>query len=375
MTGISIENFFNTKRNTSEIKSEVFVKYFKFWCGVLLFAQKFKKIEKLLYIDLFSGPGLYNEKNEPSTPIKILDSIISSNGKDIDLNKSVHTFFNDQNKALIDQLDSNIKNLSYFSELLNKPVLLNKSVNSELLQTLLEKGTPSLTFIDPFGYTYSMEMLLHSVKDWGSDLFMLFNVNRIRAAIKNPKVEVLMNEIFQNRLKEIKEFYINEKSPRRREEFILHIFEELFTKKGYFVFKFKINFVNKNQTSHYLYLVSKVKLAYFKIKDIMKDYSDYQPDGVPIFAANSKKAPMFFPDIERYSILNLEIDLLEKIQRFKNTTIKEIYEEHSINTNYIKSNYKQAIDNLWKKNKIVLIDIKGKDAKKITYTCKIKKHE
>lgn len=187
MAGIQTEDFFREKRETSEIKSEILTKYFKFWCGVLLYGQKYRKIDNVLYIDLFSGPGYY-EDLQPSTPIKILNSIINSDGQKIDLNKSVKTFFNDSKKKLINQLDVNISNLEYYPKLINKPVLLNESANIELLNSLLKKGIPSLTFIDPFGYTFSMKMLLACVKDWGSDLFMLFNLNRIRAAIMNSTV-------------------------------------------------------------------------------------------------------------------------------------------------------------------------------------------
>jgi len=371
MAGISTDEFFKSKRDTSEIKSEILVKYFKFWCGVLLFAQKFRIIDKLLYIDLFSGPGRY-QNGEPSTPVKILESIIASNGRPIDLNKAVKTFFNDEKKNLIKTLDKNILELPYYNDLLNKPVILNKSVNKDLLSELLEAKTPSLTFIDPFGYSYSMEMLLNSVKEWGSDLFMLFNINRIRAAINNPTVEDLMNEIFQDQLSTIRKFYKNEPNPRKREVFIIDKFEGLFKSKGYFVFKFRINFPDRNQTSHYLYLVTKVKLAYFKIKDIMKNYSDLQSDEVPLFSANSRQDPIFFPEIEIYSVKKLSEYLLKKRNMVNNKSITSIYEEHSIGTNYVQENYKQAITNLWNQGAIDLIDPKGKVAKKVTYTSTIR---
>jgi len=373
MAAIKTEDFFKKKRNTSEIKSEVFVKYFKFWCGVLLYAQKFKRIEELLYIDLFAGPGYYENSNDASTPIKILDSIYQSNGTNIDLNKAVKTFFNDEEKKLIEKLDHNISSLKYYKELINKPVLLNEPASKNLLSSLLQQKTPSLTFIDPFGYSYSMEMLLQAVREWGSDLFMLFNINRIRAAINNKSVEGLMNEIFQHELNVIKDYYNQETNPTKREEYILERFEKLFKDKGYYLFKFRINFPDKNQTSHYLYLVSKVRLAYFKIKDIMKVYSEYQPDGVPIFAVNVKSNPIFYPDMVKYSIQNLENDLMLNINNYVNKTIEMIYEEHSINTNYIKGNYKQAIENLWNDKKIGLLDSRGKESKRITYNCTILK--
>jgi len=371
MAGISTDSFFKLKRNSSEIKSEIFVKYFKFWCGVLLFAQKYKTIDQLLYIDLFSGPGRY-ANGDSSTPIKILDSVIASKNSQIDLDKSVRTFFNDEKKKLVDTLEKHISSLTYFNQLTHKPVILNKSVSKDLLSQLLRKGVPSLTFIDPFGYSYSMEILLNSVKEWGSDLFMLFNINRIRAAIMNPVVEGLMNEIFQQELQVIRSYYAKETNPYKREEFIISKFENLFKNRGYLVFKFRIYFPSKDQTSHYLYLVSKVKLAYLKIKEIMKIYSDYQPDGVPLFSANTpQQNPIFYPELEDFSIHHLERDLISKKSIFNNKTVEIIYSDHCINTNYIKENYKSAFANLHNNGKIKILNIQLKESSKLTYTSTI----
>lgn len=368
MASINTDDFFESKRSTSEIKSEIFLKYFKFWCGVLLYGQKYKKINEVMYIDMFSGPGKYDD-GAISTPIKVLESIYASKGSNIDLNASVKTFFNDEKKKIVDQLEENLKNLSYYHEIRHKPVILNKSASIELMNDLLKEGIPSLTFIDPFGYSFSMEMLLSSIKEWGSDLFMLFNINRIRAAINNPTVENLMNEIFQNELCEIKDFYRIEKNPNKREQFIINKFENLFSSQGYYIFRFRILFPNKNQTSHYLYLITKVKLAYYKIKEIMKEYSDYQPDGVPVFSANDNRFRnliMFFPDNEKYSIVNLESEIIKNKNKYNGHTVDHIYEEHSINTNYIKVNYKAAIENLWKKGSLKLYK-NNTECKRLTY--------
>jgi len=362
MSAITTDSFFKSKRDTSEIKSEILVEYFKFWCSVLLFGQKFKKIEQVVFIDLFSGPGRY-ESGDPSTPLKIIESIYNSTGKAIDLNKCVRTFFNDQKKGLIKNLDNNLTSLDYYEKLGHKPILLNHQASKEVLNSLLEKKTPSLTFIDPFGYSYSMEMLLSSVREWGSDLFMLFNINRIRAAIRNPLVEKLMNQIFQNKLFEIRAFYEKEKNPAKREKYIIERFEDIFREKGYFIFKFRINFPGKDQSSHYLYLVTKVVMAYQRIKEIMKKYSDFQQDGVPLFTANFKyKTSILYGDLVDYSIYNMEKDLVKNKLQFNNKSIEQIYEVHSTNTNYIKENYKQAISGLIDKGFVKISN------NKMTYT-------
>jgi three-Cys-motif partner protein len=368
MAAIKPQDFFSKKRNTSEIKSEILLAYFKFWAGLLLHGQQYKKISEVIYIDMFAGLGKYKDNDEPSTPIKILESLIESESTPFNLNKGVRTFFNDENSAIVKELDTNLKSLPFYKNIIHKPIVQNAEANKNILSELLDQKIPSLTFIDPFGYNYSMEMLLHAVKEWGSDLFMLFNINRIRAAVTNPLVENLMNEIFQDKLQLIRKYYEDEERPKFRETFILNSFENLFTTKGYRVFRFKINFPGKNQTSHYLYLVTKVAIAYLRIKEIMKFYSDIQPDGVPLFTVNSKETPIFYPEVAEYSILKLSEDLINNRQLYNKKSIEDIYINHSIGTNYIKDNYKAAISNLLEKKVVNLTKNDGKPTEKITYS-------
>ncbi len=346
-------------------------KYFNAWCGILLHGQKFKKINTVLYIDLFSGPGYYKD-GEPSTPIKILKSIHDSTGRTIDLNKCVKTFFNDSTKSVVESLRNNINNLPYYDDLYHVPLVLNEKANQRLLENLMNDHCPSLTFIDPFGYSFSQQMLLHSVKNWGSDLFMLFNVNRIRSAVLNDNVNKLMEEIFGHRINLIREYYAREKRPKKREDFIIETFENVFKERKYLTFKFRINFPNKNQTSHYLFFVSKARIAYTRIKEIMAKYSDFQEDGVPLFGANLRQLRILVPEYHRYldySIIKLTEIIYKNKNLFEGKSIHQIFESHHIGTNYIRENYKAAIENLREQGLVILVDAKsGKSINKITYT-------
>ena len=371
MSGISLSNFFKKKRKTSEIKSEVLNEYFKAWAAILLKGQKYRKIKTLLYVDLFSGPGLYDDES-PSTPIKILNSINQSKGLYIDFDKSVKTFFNDKSEKLANDLKKNIENLPYYNEITHKPIIANEPASQKMLEKQLQSSNPSLTFIDPLGYNYTQKMLLYSVKNWGSDLFMLFNFNRIRAAIRNKKVKQNMMGIFATHYDQILEFDKKEQTPYKREEFIIKIFKKIFEDRGYFILKFRVNFPDKNQTSHYLFFISKVNLAITRAKEIMTKYSDMQDDGVPLFGANIKQDPIFFPSLCEFSIQKLSEIILVNKSSFNNKTIEEIYREHNYNTNYVKQNYKDAVEILKNNNKIAIFDTREKLTKRITYTAKIK---
>lgn len=371
MAGISPSNFFKEIRDASEIKSEILNAYFKAWAAILLKGQKFKKIDKLIYVDLFSGPGKYDD-GRITTPLKILNSIHESKGNSIDFDKSVQTFFNDNDTAITESLKTNIEALSFYEAISNKPQIANETASLEILKNLIEKGSPSLTFIDPLGYGYTQEMLFYSVKSWGSDLFMLFNLNRIRGAIMNKKVEKNMKAIFAHHFDSIREFYLKENSPYQREKYIIEIFEKIFEEQNYLTLKFKVNFENKNQTSHYLFFVSKVAIAIRRAKEIMTKYSDTQRDGVPLFGANIPQGDLFFPTVCQFSILKLKDELYTKKEQFDEFTIDDIYKSHHYKTNYIKSNYKKACAILLQEQKIILFDKKGKRTNKITYTARIK---
>ncbi len=371
MPGISLSDFFKEKRTASEIKSEILNEYFKAWAAILLKGQQYKKINNLVYVDLFSGPGLYKD-GKPSTPIKILNSINQSKGQSIDFDKAVKTFFNDKNEKLANDLKNNIENLPYYNEITHKPIIANEPASQKMLEEYLQSDIPSLTFIDPLGYNYTQNMLLYSVKNWGSDLFMLFNFNRIRAAINNKNVKSNMQGIFSSHFDEIIEFYKKEDRPYEREQFIIKTFQKIFTDRGYYILKFKVNFPHRKQTSHYLFFISKVNLAITRAKEIMTKYSDMQEDGVPLFGANLYQDPLFFSSLCEYSIHKLSEIILHNVISFDHKTIEEVYREHNYGTNYIKQNYKNAVEILIKDKKIALFDKNGKATTRITYTAKIK---
>lgn len=371
MPGISLSEFFKQKRSASEIKSEILNEYFKAWAAIILKGQRYKRIEKILYVDLFAGPGLY-DNGSPSTPIKILQSIYASKGTFVDYDKHVQTFFNDKDTNLINDLKHNISSLDFYEKLKYKPIILNDSASLDMLKEAFETNTPALTFIDPLGYGFTQKMLMFAIKNWGSDLFMLFNFNRIRAAIKNKKVEQNMTEIFGDYLPKIQAFYNKELSPYKRELFIVETFQSIFEDKGFMTLKFKVNFPDRAQTSHYLFFISKVKLAITRAKEIMSKYSDYQEDGIPHFGANLNILPVLDPDLNIHSINKLATSIYQIKSEIEGRTIQDIYLAHNHKTNYIKSNYKEAIGKLMKNNQVKLIDKKGNETRRITYTAKVK---
>lgn len=60
-------NFFEKQTLSSRIKASIISEYFPSYCKIIVKKHMPKQIR---YIDLFAGPGLYDDGN-PSTPILI----------------------------------------------------------------------------------------------------------------------------------------------------------------------------------------------------------------------------------------------------------------------------------------------------------------
>jgi three-Cys-motif partner protein len=368
MATVDINEFFKTQRDTSEIKAEILNEYFKAWSNTLLQGQRYRSDHALAFIDLYAGDGS-SEKGSPAVPVKILNSIFGSADK-FNLNKIVRTFFNDEKPTVASKLKTNLENLPYYQELTHKPVMLNEALNFSLLAKLLGNSTPALLYTDPFGYDFSQQMLSQSLKRWGMDVFMLFTPAKMRAAIQNVGDKDILTDIFSaEKLASIKDFCERYQDAGQREDFMVDTLEDVFKEKEYKTFRFKISLPKKNQTSHYLFFVSKNDSAYMKMKELMLMYSDYQEDGVPLFGANIKHQLSLFQEQYKFSIKNLISELSEKVSFYNQLPLDSIYRHHNIGTNYIRGNYLEAFEELRKEGVIEAINpVSRKPMRKVAFT-------
>jgi three-Cys-motif partner protein len=67
-------DFFDQSRDQSKVKATIVAKYFDAWAHVIVAVQKRypDKEQRLAYVDLFAGPGRY-EDGTKSTPLLILE--------------------------------------------------------------------------------------------------------------------------------------------------------------------------------------------------------------------------------------------------------------------------------------------------------------
>lgn len=337
--------FFEEVKDQSNIKKEIVLKYFQAWALIMR-----KRSKKLGYIDLFAGPGKYDDGTE-STPIAIMRLILSNE----EYRQKFVTVFNDKNKKYIDRLKSEIYKLENINSLKYKPVFLNLEMNIDTSNIFFGRSLiPSLIFIDPWGYKGVTQKLIHSLtKDWGCDAILFFNYNRIRAGIRNPLVEQHMINLFgekhySNLIKKL-----SESNDIDKESLIINEFSVAMNDIGIdYVLPFRFRSESKEDTSHYIIFLSKSFTGYNIMKDIMASLSSDKTQGVASFEYIPTKDPQLSLLYMYSTPLDDLGDELLKLYAGKSIQFSKLFFEHSRNRPFTKKNYRDIISKLEEEGKI-----------------------
>jgi three-Cys-motif partner protein len=348
MEGKRMNEFFSEALEQSQIKSLIVEKYFGAWSRIMLANPE---IKKLGYIDLYSGPGIYEDGTE-STPIKILKSCIANPN----LHNKIITIFNDADKETSQKLAQCINSLDNIGVLDNKPIVNNLAVDDNITDEFERINmVPCFSFIDPFGYKGLSQRLIKAlVKDWGCDCIFFFNFNRINAAITNPKVKALVDGIFGEDVANILRDNVKNISPVDREAMVIEQISSVLSNTGKnFVLPFKFVSAKRAATSHYLIFLSKHALGYEIMKDIMWRSSSEHNEGIGSFSYIPTR------NAQLQLLFNLSSPIEELgdnlLKRFagRTITVQKIYEFHNIGTPFVKANYKEVLRRLEDDNKII----------------------
>jgi three-Cys-motif partner protein len=349
-------SFFDESTDQSKVKIQIVSKYFVAWANVMMGWQSklsSTKPGKIAYIDLFSGPGKYEDGTE-STPLLVLKMAIN-NSK---IRERLVTIFNDMDKNNIDSLKHAVFHLPDIDKLKYEPIFYSQEVNdafSELFKKV--KLIPSLVFIDPWGYKGVTLDLIYSVsKDWGCDCIFFFNYKRINMGLNNIIFKDRMSALFGENVAESLSKEINCLQSDQREDCVIEKLCQSIKKRGLnYVLPFRFTDSNGKRTSHHLIFISKNFKGYDIMKEIMAKMGSGDEQGVPSFEYNpieakyAKMQPLLFQ-------LSRPLDDLKDmlLKYFAGRTLKmiEIYNEHNIDRPYIKKNYKDVLKELEKEEKI-----------------------
>ncbi|MCC6159821.1 MAG: three-Cys-motif partner protein TcmP [Deltaproteobacteria bacterium] len=360
-----IDDFFKQQTDQSRVKTAIVSKYFNAWATIMATRSA---ADKICYIDFFSGPGLYAD-GSLSTPL-IVTSMVLENPK---LKSIVQLIFNDSDNHNIEKLQVALHNASNINSLKYPPAFWNVDAGQSLADEFKKiKMAPSLVFIDPWGYRgLSIDLISSMTKDWGSDGIVFFNYNRVNMGLSNPTVSHHMLKLFgPERLPAVLE-KIRDAGPDEREltivdEFGGAIADAVGTR---YVLPFRFIEESRDRTSHYLYFISKHPLGYVIMKNIMAKESERDQDSVPSFEYSpaTPRQQLLFLFVRKLN--NLKDDL---IAAFAGRTAKmiDIFEEHHVGTPFIEKNYKTALMELEKENRI-FAEPNAKNRKKNTFADRV----
>lgn len=350
------KKFFEERSDQSEVKARIVEKYFSAWATVVMPTAELKD-GKIAYIDLYAGPGRYRD-GSASTPLLVLERAIGNPR----MAKMLVALLNDANKDNTSTLQEEIDALQGIGRLKFKPEVLCGEIDEDAAKFFMKtRLIPSFSFVDPFGYKgLSLKIVNGVIKDWGCDCVFFFNYNRINAGINNPAVTSHMNALFGEARADALRKQLEGKKPELREALILEaLASEIKNLGGKFVLPFTFKNAAGTRTSHKLIFVSKHFKGYDIMKGIMAKESSTHDQGVPSLTYSPADADMPLLFSLQRPLEALEGDLLAKYAN-QEVTFDQIYQEHSVDTPYVRPNYREILMKLEKETKVKAYSVTGK---------------
>lgn len=350
------QKFFEERTDQSEVKARIVEKYFSVWATVVMPTAEMKD-GKIAYIDLYAGPGRYKD-GAASTPLLVLQRAVNNPR----MAKMLVALLNDANKDNTATLQHEIDTLPGIGKLRFKPDVSCGEIDEDAAKIFMQtRMIPSFSFVDPFGYKgLSLQIVNGVIKDWGCDCIFFFNYNRINAGISNPAVTSHMNALFGQVRADALRAQLKGKTPLLREALILEaLAEEIKRLGGTYVLPFTFKNSAGTRTSHKLIFVSKHFKGYDIMKGIMAKESSTHDQGVPSLTYSPADADMPLLFSLQRPLEALGDDLLSKFAG-KQVTLDEIYEQHSVDTPYIRHNYTEILTKLETEGRVKVFSTTGK---------------
>ena len=347
------QNFFEKQTLSSKVKASIVSEYFPKYCSIIV---RKHVPEKIGYLDLFSGPGMYEDGN-PSTPILIARNCL----KDEDLKNRVWMVFND--KCYSEQLKENFNKEFPEGTFKYKPHFGHSTVGeSQEINNFIVKNTckgrfneqPSVLFIDPWGYKgIETNVLSQFLSYWGNELFIFINSKRINPALENDKFEEPMRCLFPNSYDKVKVEIRNKRTVSERLQFIIDNlgkeYEALLKSRVYYT-AFKFQEEDIETTSHFILHLTKNSRGFDLVKQIYNDFANVGTvfDGINTYTFDVKKITN--PVEELFDTNSENIDALKNmlLEEYKGRTITsyDLFEKHQQNCLYSRSHYVKALRRL-----------------------------
>lgn len=350
------ENFFESPSEQSGIKMKIVASYFTAWSRIM--CQYWDASIPVGYIDLFSGPGVYEDGSE-SVPLMLVKKVL----QDDNMSKRFLFHFNDKDEKNIENLQNAIAAVDKVGKLSNRIKYSIQTIDESFSERLKIKSKgPILSFVDPFGYKGLTTGLINKlIENNGSDCIFFFNYNRINMALSsNTKFDEYLSGIFgDERVLELKR-ELNGLSPEEREPLVLNaLITALKENNANYVLPFKFYSAEMLRTSHFIIFVTKHERGCSIMKQIMYANSAKDIDGVASFEFKDSKN--FGDKFEQISFFDRPLDSLCEevllICKKGNIMVKDICKryENDITNFFVARNVKDALIRLEEQNRIAVI--------------------
>lgn len=346
MPKVSSRKFFAEQSAHSRVKADIVYKYVLGWAAIVL-NPKYNVAGEAAYIDLFSGPGSYDD-GARSTPLLITEQVL----KKSQLRGGLRMFFNDINPSLTNSLKQEIGALPQIGDLRYTPHFTSEPTSIALIDSFrLSRETPQFYFLDQFGWAdITPPIVRHIFLNRKCDCAFFFRTPRVIAAVTNPNSEQTMTSLFgAPRLEALRVSF--KERPREKEAIILESLKATMKDAGAVHFQpFPFRVCEGNSSRQHLIYLGKHSKGLELMKDIMAASSTMHHGGVPVmgFTDGPQQFGLFTPD----PIPVLQEELL-RIFAGRTISVGEIFEEHHVTSErYILRNYQEALRRLEGSSKV-----------------------
>lgn len=348
------EDFFEEQEAQSRLKSNIVSKYFDAWARIR------GKCPQLAYVDLFCGPGAYDDGTD-STPLLVLQKTIGNPG----LPGRLQLHFNDKKPEHVAALQQRLDVHPDVALLITPPKVTNVDLVDESALLRLLDGLPTCPtfyFVDPFGYKGLTRALLHRLMSGdGAECLFFFNYRRVNAALTNPVLghhaELFFGSAEAQRLRQL----VDGLDPEVRERLVMDAVQDMVQALGALPpLAFRIYAADCERTSHYLVFATKHFKGYEIMREVMAKECVFLGQEVPLFEYNPAPPPEPDPQMALWEepkpdyFAPLRGDLLQRFAG-RTLTVRQVFEAHSLGQPYLMRHY-QAVLREFEEHGFVSID-------------------